>query len=296
MKVATLVLSLPSMPSMQARTCVSISYITSKSYIYLYIAFLLLILSPSPGTLACNLHGTDSGECTMEGKDPAWRLANMPFCADSVGYPVCVPKAQSMPPSREFPIGRWDNHTIYKKDDWVKANYYAHVRYREGIEKEYNYPEKATMNENGTEPTYFPYVAVAVRFHQSPDCQEAYRNYFCWINFPRCDAKRDLTFPTCRSACENFFISCGYIKDLHRCGKSKWYNGYFPEPPPYKRDYFPGQPFRQNKFSLAGNDMVVCTPSIQGSASRVRIGVDIWSLSNMLMLIVSIVISLFFIY
>lgn len=38
----------------------------------------------------------------------------------------------------------------------------------------------------------------------------------------------------------------------------------------YLREYFPGQPFRKNKFSPAGNQYIVCTPSIDGAASRLR--------------------------
>jgi hypothetical protein len=79
----------------------------------------------------------------------------------------------------------------------------------------------------------------------------------------------------CRSACENFFISCGYEKALWRCGKSRWFNGYEPESPisqsdgnvTYLREYFPGQPFRENKFTTAGHERSVCTPAVDGSAS-----------------------------
>lgn len=192
----------------------------------------------------------------------------MPFCKLSVQYPACVPKAQFLPPSREYPDGRWFNHTIQKKDAWVAEQYEIHVTEREILERNKTL-RKARINEYGDEGK------IEERFYKSSDCQFAYRNYFCWINFPRCDFKRDLTFPTCKSACENYFISCKFEADLWRCGKSKWFNGNEPESPSidpisqeltYKRDYFPGQPFRANKFSLKGNDLVVCTPSIQGSA------------------------------
>lgn len=259
---------------------------------FIYICFVL----HQHFSFACNLHGTDSGVCLYEGKDWNWRMINMPFCSGSVAYPVCVPRQQQLPASRLFPEGRWSNHTILKKDTWVQDTYTEFKKFRESIEKKYGPESDQTVNEYGEEPTYYPYEPVATRFHKSPDCQEAFKNYFCWVNFPRCDYKRDLTFPTCRSACENFFISCGYVKDLHRCGKSKWYNGYFPEPgPPYLRDYFPGQPFRQNKFSLKGNDLVVCTPSIQGSGSSLnRHSIGRLLISSMFT--VSIMIFLFFLY
>lgn len=117
---------------------------------------------------------------------------------------------------------------------------------------------------------------ITRRFYKKPDCQNAYRNLFCWLNFPRCDPNRDLTYPTCRSVCENFFIACGYERGLWRCGKSKYFNGYFPESPTigtdgnstYLRDYFPGQPFRENRFTKGGSDMVICTPAVAGSSPK----------------------------
>ena len=57
--------------------------------------------------------------------------------------------------------------------------------------------------------------------------------------------------------------------------KIKWYNGYEVEKPAgldpagnavYLRDYFPGNPFRKNKFN---NDLTaekpICTPAVIGS-------------------------------
>jgi hypothetical protein len=120
-------------------------------------------------------------------------------------------------------------------------------------------------------------VVIRKRFWHHPDCKNAYRNYFCWINFPRCQESREETLATCRSACENYFISCGLDRDIWRCGPSQFFNGYKPEEPAgggfgevyYMRDYFPGQPFRENKFGLEGFQKKICTPSIDGSASRV---------------------------
>jgi len=175
---------------------------------------------------------------------------------------------QPLPASREFPLGRYYNHTIQTKDYWVRANCKAHIQDR--IDLELNRTLKAEhLNEYGD-----PGVIKRRFFHQ-PNCRLAYKNYFCWINFPRCDPTRDLTLPTCRSACENFFISCKYSRDLWRCGKSKYFNGYSPEQPTlvqnssaYLRDYFPGQPFRQNKFTKGGNEIPICTPAIDGGGSR----------------------------
>lgn len=49
-------------------------------------------------------------------------------------------------------------------------------------------------------------------------------------------------------------------------------NGYKAEKPDkktgqYMRDFFPGQPFRANKFDKKNNPVAVCTPSIKNAAS-----------------------------
>lgn len=119
------------------------------------------------------------------------------------------------------------------------------------------------------------------RMYHYPDCQDAYINLFCFMNFPRCDPETNETLPLCRSLCENFFVNCGYEQNLWRCGKTKWFNGYFPEPPSafpglpentsYLRDYFPGQPWRKNKFTRKGFltvELPICTPGIYGAAPR----------------------------
>lgn len=48
---------------------------------------------------------------------------------------------------------------------------------------------------------------ITVRFFENEDCVNAYKNYFCWLNFPRCNDE-DRSLIMCRSACENFFDSC----------------------------------------------------------------------------------------
>jgi len=123
---------------------------------------------------------------------------------------------------------------------------------------------------------------VRKRFLNRPDCQFAYKRYFCWINFPRCDTFLDESLPTCKSACENYFRSCKYEFGLWRCGKSKWFNGYEPEPPQYDatgnltyyREYFPGQPFRRNKYTTMGIEVPLCTPALVGRAHLTKSGVS----------------------
>ena len=139
---------------------------------------------------------------------------------------------------------------------------------------------------------------IEPRFHRNPDCRNAYKNYFCWINFPRCDAYGQSQM-MCRSACvvpppfpntrhphqllleallkkvptgarlspelfwgqhgemhlthgkptclrpppQNFFRTCGYERDLWRCGPTKYFNAYSSDGAE-NWDYFPGQPFR----------------------------------------------------
>mmetsp|Transcript_16283 Transcript_16283/g.27509 ORF Transcript_16283/g.27509 Transcript_16283/m.27509 type:complete len:269 (-) Transcript_16283:27-833(-) len=237
---------------------------------FITFATVILFIFQLRRTNACYLWGTSSGECTEDSLDPLWRQTFMPYCQGAVLYPACVPRYQTLPPSREFPLGRWFNHTITKKDDYIREKAETHIAERTALEKNRTL-KRARENEYGDKGR------IPTRFKRKPDCRRAFRNLFCWINFPRCDPVRDLTLPTCRSACENFFISCNYERGLWRCGKSKFFNGYFPEAPQvdafgnvsYLRDFFPGQPFRQNKYSLKGNsELLVCTPAIDGGASR----------------------------
>lgn len=139
-------------------------------------------------------------------------------------------------------------------------------------------------------------------------CELAFEKYFCWLNFPRCD-DFDRSLIMCRSACENYFISCGQPGDLWRCGESKYHNEQFnrPEEPQkndetdkmdlFVREYFPGQPFRDRELDyekgwqnstpidLALNEgegwhpIVVCTPSLRDAAASVAPG---WSMSYLI--------------
>lgn len=222
----------------------------------------------------CYLWGTDSGECSKDVKDGLWRQTFMPFCSKAVKYAACIPKFQSLPPSREFPLGRWFNHTTLTKDTWVHDTSGSFIRERMELERNKTL-RKARTNEFGDDGK------IRRRFYKKKDCKNAFRNLFCWLNFPRCDFKSDQTFPTCRSACENFFISCGYERGLWRCGRSKYFNGYRPEKPrkkdgnvTYLREYFPGQPFRDNKFFSGGSEAAICTPAIDGAAAHGATGMD----------------------
>ena len=56
------------------------------------------------------------------------------------------------------------------------------------------------------------------------DCELAYRNYFCYMNFPRCNAE-DESLVLCKSVCENLMRACGFSMDMNRCGPSEFFNG-----------------------------------------------------------------------
>lgn len=213
----------------------------------------------------CQIAGYESGVCDHAiAEDRDYKLMMMPFCGRFISYVPCVPyPAYTEPeaqPDRNFPFGRWKNHTITHKDAWVKENVKANIFYRLSLEIDEKLQDKG-VNEHGHKKEIQP------RFRDNDDCKYAYIKYMCWINFPRCDETEN-SLLTCKSSCENFFKSCNYEQKLWRCGKSMWFNGYRPEPPTYvdnpdddeecteefygkpqcletfKRDYFPGQPFK----------------------------------------------------
>lgn len=232
---------------------------------------ILILLFETENSYACYIWGTESGECSLLPYDAVWRSENMPFCFGAVAYPACLPKYQNLPPTRDFPDGRWYNHTVMTKDNWVRKQAESQIALRIGFER------NRTLKNTGRNE-YGDVGITKVRFYDNPDCQNAYTNYFCWINFPRCDYTTDTTLPTCGSACENFFKSCNYDNDLWRCGSSQFFNGYAPETANtdaqgdifYMRDYFPGQPFQGNKFTASGDELPICTPGIKGTARRMH--------------------------
>ena len=140
-------------------------------------------------------------------------------------------------------------------------------------------------------------VVIRRRFHHHPDCVNAFLNLFCWINFPRCDMGRDESLRMCRSSCENYFISCKIGKDIWRCGYPQFFDHYKPEVPQkingqfvYMRDYYPGSPWRDNKFNKENIPLQICTPAIFGSANTVPL---FYSVS---LIFVSIVFHMFYLF
>lgn len=104
--------------------------------------------------------------------------------------------------------------------------------------------------------------------------KDAYKQYFCWVNFPRCDEFEE-TLPMCQSVCENFFRVCGFDEDLWMC-KNIIDNEFDIESKSIdtKLSYFPGEPFKKNEYEAKKRSSIpkeVCTPSIKGSASQLSL-------------------------
>lgn len=138
------------------------------------------------GAAACTIQGFESGEC-MARDDFEFQ---MPFCADVVRYEACVPKFQPL-----FP-----NHTILAKDEWVRSVHTRIIALRVALEN------NGTLRSMGRNEQGIP-GEIVERFSDNEDCFNAYKNFLCWLNFPRCDAEsRSLIL--CRSVCENYFRSC----------------------------------------------------------------------------------------
>lgn len=80
---------------------------------------------------------------------------------------------QTLPPSREFPEGRWFNHTILAKDTWVHDTSGSFIRARMDLERDKTLRQKRE-NEFGDDGK------IRRRFYKKPDCKNAFRNLFCW--------------------------------------------------------------------------------------------------------------------
>lgn len=255
----------------------------------------ILFLTAAAPALSCKIQGTDSGVCTdeylpstygddrtlsvqvaqkrwMNGTDGPCRNGEgdhcMPFCGKWIAnyYAPCVPAPMSFAQSKGYPGGRHKKFSVREKDRWVEETVTNVIANRIKIEINKTAMELG-VNENGKKGKNTP-----IRFYNNPDCMEAYKKYFCWINFPRCDELTGASLPTCTSSCKNFFQTCGYEESMHRCGPTEFMNGYEKEEPlegvGYSRALFPGQPFQQNEYhKKTGEPKIVCTPSIKGDAA-----------------------------
>ncbi|KAF0708158.1 hypothetical protein AaE_013330 [Aphanomyces astaci] len=217
---------------------------------------MLLCMSTAQIAWCCRIFGSDTGEC----KEQADFLQYMPFCGPILPYTTCVPRAQTL----------WYNHSVKSKDLFLAQMFKKIVVQRQLYEADVAM-QSAGVDEWGGLGEIVP------RYTENKDCQDAFRNYMCWLNFPRCDdAGRSLVL--CRSVCENFFKACMQPKDLWRCGQPQYVDGYTAEISTianmagvlqYYRAPFPGSPFRDNAFTADKLEaLAVCTPSLLNAASR----------------------------
>ena len=189
---------------------------------------------------ACYIHGTDSGEC----QSPEKFAFEIPFCQDMVTYNACVPKYNSLYP----------DHTVANKDRWIKNTFNRTVEQRMLHETNETLKDLG-INELGEEgevvQRYYEnegcsrkLIAIRLYCHivvedfylhsnvivylyaciYPTDCINAYKAFYCWSNFPRCNSE-GMSLIMCRSVCENFYKACKYAEDLHRCGPSEYHNG-----------------------------------------------------------------------
>ena len=278
---------------------------TSVSGFYTVLATLIVVSRHPLMVQSCYLNGYDSGVC----EDPGEYSSDLWFCGETVTYRACMP--------REYGhlVPRWKEHTKRNKDKWVRDNFLAERELRRSIEKnetmrdsgidEYGNEGEVEIRfwDEGTDEDEEEECAVhkseqtcnlaredvegdkckwdkdyeVCRPRYMNDCSQAYMNFFCFLNFPRCDEYEN-SLILCKSVCENYFISCGYSKDMWRCGPSEFLNGESAEVPSkdpktgvydvYTRSFFPGQPFRANEFAEDDDEtpLAVCTPSLINSA------------------------------
>jgi len=159
---------------------------------------------------------------------------------------------------------------------WLQRMRLAHAHTHTHSHPAHLLPRRLTPPHPHAVPYEGTVGSLMVHFFKNTQCQEAYKSYFCYLNFPRCDEAQN-TLLLCRSACENFFQACRYPKSdasgnmsmgMWRCGQEQYDGGYLAEVaqvldssglPIYKRAPFPGLPF-------ASNAPGACTPGVPGAA------------------------------
>jgi len=189
----------------------------------------------------------------------------------------------SLPADANYPFGRYSNHTVSAKDDWVRDNTNRIIQEQIALETA-PITASSPLNEIslGADGGLHKSKAEikARRFYQNPDCQDAFKRYMCWINFPRCDdVFEDTSLPICQSACENFFRTCGYPYEMHVCPLDTESTSSKP--------LFPGAPFHKNEYipRTEADPRVVCTPSIKGAAIHpiVKIAISTLLMSSLIL-------------
>lgn len=109
----------------------------------------------------------------------------MPFCGRYIAnyYPPCVPNpgVATFEKDQNFPEGRNRRYTTRFKDRWVEEQVTGIIDGR--IDVETNQSAKNL----GVDGYGRKGSKAKIRFHKNKACQDAYKRYFCWLNFPRCD-------------------------------------------------------------------------------------------------------------
>eukprot|EP00924_Labyrinthula_sp_SR-Ha-C_P002354 snap_masked-scaffold_16-processed-gene-1.36-mRNA-1 protein AED:1.00 eAED:1.00 QI:0/0/0/0/1/1/7/0/186 len=178
---------------------------------------------------SCVIQGTDTGVCMDMSAELKIR---MPFCGEIIEYPVCLPALKGL----DTDIKRFQEFTIETKDLWVQGWIKFFQQYFLEWDRRKRVETNLTLDGEGIDE-YGNKGSVTKRFYNGDnaadnedpwlkqnDCSNAYKNYFCYSNFPRCD-KTKMSLPLCSSVCENYFKSCGYQQDMFRCGPSWFLNG-----------------------------------------------------------------------
>ena len=281
---------------------------------YIIIITISILLLSSSSIYGCMIAGVDSGEC----KEYEENRDYMPFCGKYTRYRACVPKYDRI----------WPNHTIMTKDSWVEETFIKIVEERKDHERNEDFrdedinewsgivgeeyraegrPVNRFWNNDKEDPNGIKYrLTQGSEGRDITDCEKAFREYMCYLNFPRCDDE-DKSLIMCRSACENLMRACHYQEDMQRCGPSEWVNGVKgPEIPELDeetgkydvriRTFFPGQPFRdyeeECEETINGKECVatvVCTPSLVNDAVGTYIhSTSLSCIALMMMIIVNI--------
>lgn len=139
--------------------------------------FLILAGLTSYSVKGCVIMGRDSGYCENKflaktyisetiGERSARKIAEknwdcedescMPFCGRFIAayYPFCAPIPNNML-----------NHTIRSKDSWIEEQVTSTIAKNILIETQ---------------------SGAKKHFHKNKACQDAFKRYACWLNFPKC--------------------------------------------------------------------------------------------------------------
>ena len=168
---------------------------------------------------SCKIQGEKhSGVCLydyIDGSNRNWDCQDndrcMPFCGRYIAnfYPPCVPSRQFLERDRNFPEGRFTNHTTLDKDRWIEQK----------VKEIFELSERRKGY-----------------FFKDEDCRLAFERYMCWLNFPRCDENGD-SLAMCDTTCKNYFKVCGYDHSHQQCSTDRRASSTF---------FFPGEPFVKN--------------------------------------------------